>query len=120
MFVQQILGAVLLLADLAGPHLGRGHVILAVHSQRPDVVELGLADIATEIGQLLGHMLVQVMVVFRSPAEHGIAVLADEDLFVVVVLEMDGDGFHVVSRRRATVGVAQGAVVVAFGFEEQL
>lgn len=97
-FVQQIFGAVLFLADLTRPYLRRGHVVLVVHSQRSGIVELDLANIAPEIGQLLCHMLIQMLVVFRTPAENGIAVLADEDLFVMVVLKVDGDGFHVVNR----------------------
>lgn len=95
-------------------------MILPVHTQGPDVVELRLAYIAPEIGQLLGHVLIQMMVVLGSPAKHGIAVLADEDLFVVFVLQMNGNGFHVVGCRGATVGTAQGAVVIVVGFDEEL
>lgn len=106
MFIQQILGTVLLLANLARPNFGCGDMILAVHPKSPNVVEFCLANVASEISQLFGHMLIQMLVIFGPPAEYGITVLADENLLVVVVLQMDSNGFYIVCRRRASISAA--------------
>lgn len=65
-------------------------------------------------------MLIQMFVVFGPPHEDRVAVLADEDLLVVVGFQVEGYGFHIVGSGGCAGRLAQRAEVVVVGFEEEL